>query len=138
MKSILAVILFFFIATGAQASISFQEEQSALNNSMRWLQLVDAGQYDESWKDSASLFQNKVTTADWKKAVTTARAPLGKLLNRKFKSKTFVSELPNVPKGKYLVIQYEANFEKKKQVIETVTPMLDKDGSWKVSGYFVN
>jgi hypothetical protein len=34
------------------------------------------------------------------------------------------------------VIQYATRFERA-NVVETVTPMRDKDGSWKVSGYYV-
>jgi hypothetical protein len=35
------------------------------------------------------------------------------------------------------VIKYDTQFEHKESAIETVTPVLDKDGSWKVSGYFI-
>jgi hypothetical protein len=46
--------------------------------------------------------------------------------------------LPGAPDGEYVVIQYATRFEHKPSIIETVTPMLDKDGSWKVSGYFIS
>jgi ribosomal protein S17E len=36
-----------------------------------------------------------------------------------------------------VVIQFDASFENKKSAIETVTPMLDKDGKWRVAGYYV-
>jgi len=36
-----------------------------------------------------------------------------------------------------VVIRYDASFANKKSAIETVTPMLDKDGQWRVSGYFI-
>jgi hypothetical protein len=36
-----------------------------------------------------------------------------------------------------VVIQYETQFKNKKAALETVTPMREKDGSWKVSGYFI-
>jgi hypothetical protein len=42
-----------------------------------------------------------------------------------------------VPDGKYVVIQYDSVFEQKASAVETVTPMLDSDGAWRVSGYFV-
>jgi hypothetical protein len=45
--------------------------------------------------------------------------------------------LPGAPDGEYVVIQYETQFEHHTPA-ETVTPMLDKDGAWKVSGYFIN
>jgi hypothetical protein len=34
-------------------------------------------------------------------------------------------------------IQYETVFEKKPSAVETITPMLDPDGVWRVSGYFI-
>jgi len=44
---------------------------------------------------------------------------------------------PLPPDGEYVVIQFKTSFENKKAAIETITPMLDKDGKWKVSGYFI-
>jgi len=35
------------------------------------------------------------------------------------------------------VVQYESSFEHKQSTVETVTPMLHKDGKWRVSGYFI-
>ena len=39
--------------------------------------------------------------------------------------------------GKYVVIQYTTRFANKADATETVTPMRETDGSWKVSGYFI-
>ena len=39
--------------------------------------------------------------------------------------------------GEYVVIQFETSFENKKAAVETVTPMMDKDGIWRVSGYYI-
>jgi len=33
--------------------------------------------------------------------------------------------------------EYETVFEKKSSAVETVVPMVDADGTWRVSGYFV-
>jgi len=35
------------------------------------------------------------------------------------------------------VRHHDTQFETKDGAIETVTPLLEKDGSWKVSGYFI-
>jgi hypothetical protein len=48
-----------------------------------------------------------------------------------------VNHRPGVPDGEYVVIQYEVSYENKKAAVETVTPMLDKDGKWRVAGYFM-
>jgi hypothetical protein len=45
--------------------------------------------------------------------------------------------LPGAPEGRYVVIQYETVFENKASAVETITPMLDPDGAWRVSGYLI-
>jgi ribosomal protein S17E len=35
------------------------------------------------------------------------------------------------------VVQFTTEFEHKKGAVETVTPMADSDGTWRVSGYFI-
>ena len=65
------------------------------------------------------------------------REPLGGVLSRKLKFKQYTNTLPGAPDGEYVVIQYETSFENKESAIETITPMLDKDGKWRVSGYYI-
>ena len=69
--------------------------------------------------------------------VGSVRKPLGELVSRKLKSATFAKSLPGAPDGEYVVLQFDASFENKKEAIETVTPVREKDGKWKVSGYFI-
>ena len=47
------------------------------------------------------------------------------------------TELPGAPDGEYVVFQFSTAFEHKRAAVETVTPMMDADGQWRVSGYFV-
>jgi hypothetical protein len=112
-------------------------EKAAEQAARVWLGSLDAGDYAESWKQASSLFQSKVTEEQWKTAARNARGPYGKVLSRKVKSAQFERTLPYAPDGEYVVIQYETSFENKKDAVETVTPMKEKDGAWKVSGYYV-
>ena len=66
-----------------------------------------------------------------------ARKPLGKVKSRTLLSKQYTTNLPGAPDGQYVVIQYKTAFEKKAAAVETVTPMLDKDKKWRVSGYYI-
>jgi len=34
-------------------------------------------------------------------------------------------------------MQFDTSFANKKAAIETVTPMLDTDGTWRVAGYYI-
>jgi len=101
-----------------------------------WLGLVDAGKYGESWDTASSLFKSAVTKASWEAAAKAVRGPLGALKSRKLRSATFTRQLPGAPEGEYVVIQYDAEFAAR-PAVETITPMRDKDGSWRISGYYV-
>jgi hypothetical protein len=65
------------------------------------------------------------------------RKPLGKTLSRKITSAKYTTTLPGAPDGEYVVIQYQTSFKNKLSAVETVTPMLDKNGDWRVSGYYI-
>ena len=114
-----------------------EKEKAAASSAEVWLGMVDAGEYAESWKAAAELFRNAVKQEEWVQSLQAARKPLGKLISRKIKTKTYRTSLPGAPDGEYVVIQFESSFEKKKSAVETVTPMMDKDGKWRVSGYFI-
>jgi hypothetical protein len=102
-----------------------------------WLALTDAAKYGPSWDEAASLFKAAVTKAGWESALKGVRAPLGVVKSRKLKSATFTRTLPGAPDGEYVVIQFDTQFENKAAAVETITPMHEKDGSWRVSGYFI-
>jgi len=102
-----------------------------------WLKFVDSGDYSQSWVEASSLFKAAVTEKEWEQKVKAARQPLGALFDRKLKSAEYKTTLPGAPDGQYVVIQYDSSFANKKSAVETVTPMMDKDGQWRVSGYFI-
>lgn len=102
-----------------------------------WLALTDASKYGPSWDETASLFKAAVTKANWESALKGTRAPFGAVKSRKLKAATFTRTLPGAPDGEYVVIQFDTQFENKAAAVETITPMHEKDGSWRVSGYFI-
>jgi Protein of unknown function (DUF4019) len=102
-----------------------------------WLTLVDQAKYGQSWEGAAALFKGAVPKATWEQAAQSARAPLGAFKSRTLKSATFTRNLPGAPAGEYVVILFDAEYANKPGAVETVTPMHEKDGSWKVSGYYI-
>jgi len=132
------VSLFLVLSLFSSYAIAGQSpEQSAQQAAESWLGLTDAGKYAESWNQAGELFRSAITKDQWVKTIHAVRDPLGKLLSRRLRSAEFTTTLPGAPDGQYVVIQYETVFEKKKAAIETVTPMLEKDGKWHVSGYYI-
>jgi hypothetical protein len=103
----------------------------------QWLALVDAGKYGESWDAASPSFQAAMTRSDWVKKVTAARKPAGKLISRKLTKSHLVKDPPHSPPGQYVGIQYQSSFQNLNSTVETVVPMLDKDGKWRVTAYIV-
>jgi hypothetical protein len=135
MRMTLGLALVFALWGGAAAPE--KAEDLAEKNASAWLALVDEGKYGESWETASSLFKGKVTKEQWQQAAASARGPLGKLVSRKLKDAKAADSLPGAPDGKYVVLQYDTVFERKKEAVETVTPMRDPDGVFRVAGYFV-
>ena len=113
------------------------DEDNAESAARAWLALVDTGGYGRSWADAADLFRRAVDQPTWQKQLDAVRAPLGQLVSRQTKSRKYTKTVPGAPDGDYVITTFETRFEKKQHAIETVTPMKDPDGSWRVSGYFI-
>jgi hypothetical protein len=59
------------------------------------------------------------------------------VVSRKVTSRKYQETLPGAPDAKYVIIEYETVFEKRASAVETITPMLDLDGIWRVAGYVI-
>jgi hypothetical protein len=137
-RNISVIVLFYLLLSfGIAVAGDSEKEKAALTAAEKWLALVDAGKYTNSWEEAAAAFKKAVSVGQWNQAVASVRKPLGKLMSRKLMTKSYQTSLPGAPDGEYVVIQFESSFAHKKAAIETVTPMLNKDGSWRVSGYFI-
>ena len=109
----------------------------AKSAAQQWLASADAGLYDKNWEDAAGPFKKAVSKTQWEAALKAARAPFGVLKTRSVAAANYTQTLPGAPKGEYVVIRYTSDYSNKAGVVETVTPMLDADGVWRVTGYFV-
>lgn len=137
-RNVVVALSVFFSLVLCQAAVASQAaEQEAVNVANAWLAFVDNGQYSKSWDAAAAYFKAAVTKDQWYASLTAARNPFGRVLSRKVKSRQYATTLPGAPDGEYVVIQYQTSFERKKSAIETVTPKRDKDGKWRVAGYYI-
>ena len=138
-KVIIAIAVLGLLAMGCskkeRASGEGTDEGIAAGNS--WLAVVDAERYDESWERACAFFKGVVPKDQWVTQVTGVRGPLGSVLSREVASAEYTTKLPGAPDGEYVVIQYRTKFENKASAIETVTPMRDPDGVYRVSGYYI-
>ena len=121
----------------AKAEENPEAEKAALEAAESWLQLMDAGKYTQTWEDAAEYVKALVNREKWLNDLQGVRKPLGKIVSRVLKSTHYTTSAPGAPDGQYVIIQYNTSFENKKSAVETITPMLEKDGKWKVSGYYI-
>ncbi len=134
--TVLIIMVLALCAVPALAGSS-EKEDAAVISAEKWLGMVDSGKYAESWKEAAELLRNATKQEQWKQSLQAARTPLGRLVTRTIRTKTYETSLPGAPDGEYVVIEFKTSFEHKKSAIETVTPMMDRDGKWRVSGYYI-
>jgi hypothetical protein len=130
-----AVITTLLLSPAARANE--EAEKEAVAAAETWLTLIDQGDIAKSWETAAALAKGAITQEQWVQALGAVRGPLGKLTSREVSSSKFTSTLPGAPDGEYVVIKFKTSFENKASAIETVTPMKDPDGEWRVSGYFI-
>jgi hypothetical protein len=123
--------------SGAVSESNPEAEKAAIETAQSWLDIVDGGKFEESWDEAAGLFKSGISKEKWGETLKAFRTPLGKVISRKLATQQYATSLPGAPDGEYVVIQYNTTFENKKKAVETITPMLDKDGKWRVSGYYI-
>ena len=112
-------------------------DQAAEQAARDWLAMADADDAPGTWTAAASLFRQAVPAEQWTHSLRAARAPLGAVVSRTLRDAQAANELPGAPDGEYVVLQFDTQFERKRAAVETVTPMRDTDGMWRVSGYFI-
>ena len=129
------------LALSAQMSMAHADEmtefQKAQTAAHTWLKWVDQGHYETSWQETAEPFKKAITAAQLQTSVNEVRTPLGQLISRQPILAQYTRTLPNAPAAEYVVVQYQTRFANRDTVIETVTPMREGDGVWRVSGYFL-
>ncbi len=135
MKRLLAVLLVMLFVSGVCFGAS--PEKKAKIAAKSWLELVDAKNYAKSYDDAASFFKKMVKKDDWINTLTNLRSMLRGVVSRQLISEEYTTKMEGAPDGEYVVLKYKTKFEKKEYADEVVVPMLDTDGKWRVSGYYI-
>jgi len=118
-------------ATGTQV-----REEMAIVGVRDWLGLVDSGRFPDAYDQAGELFRGAMARDQWAAALGNSRKPLGNVLQRNLKTAVVAQDLPNAPKGKYVVSTFETTFQQQAAPMwEIATSFLGPDGTWKVVGY---
>ncbi|MEJ6022535.1 DUF4019 domain-containing protein [Ramlibacter sp. PS4R-6] len=111
-----------------------QKEADARLAAQGWLVLLDRRDWGRSWETTSSVFRGMVPLGTWMDAVPKVREPLGAFVERKIVESAYKTTLAGQPNGEYVTVIFQSKFEKR-EGIEAVTTVLDRDGKWRVTGY---
>jgi hypothetical protein len=111
--------------------------QAAVVTALEWLRWVDSGKYGKSWDTAAGFLQATIPRAQWIEAMADSRMPLGSVVIRRLVDKTVKTGTPASQTARYVILRFRTSFTYKEDAEETVIPMEDADGVWRVSGYFI-
>lgn len=104
---------------------------------LAWLALADAGKFEETWVEAASIFQKKQTKAAWATGLGGARPTMGKIVTRTYLNHEIRTILPELPPGKYITVRFNSVFEKHKDGAESVTLVKDGTRGYRMMSYFL-
>lgn len=127
------VALLLGSATAAQTQE--EEKVEARTAAREWLALLDAQEYDETWKAAGALLKAAVSQEEWSAKLSVTLGPLGKVESRAVRSTEYSTTMPGAPDGEYVVVQFDTTFENKQTALENVVMRKQPDGIWRVAGY---
>src|SRR2546422_10541832 len=77
------------------------DENAARTAALRWLQLLDDGDYEEAFEWEAQDFRMSRTQSQFVRYMQARRAPFGRTLSRKFIGAANIHKFVGVPVGNY-------------------------------------
>lgn len=108
----------------------------ATDAAVRFLYLVDNGEYAQSWEIASEHLKATIGKEEWIEKLTEVRSSLGSVDERFKDDVTYLKATGDLPEGDYVVIRFDTNFSARRGGVETVTLHLGADGEWRVAGYF--
>lgn len=131
------VPLVFIMTLVSMAAAVDPAAAPAVEAAKTWLALVDAGQFGKTWDMAAEIFKSAASRRQWEATLELLRKNLGAVVERKLATAVHATSLPGAPDGEYYVIEYKTTYQNKKEAVERIVPMKEKDGQWRISGYFI-
>lgn len=107
-------------------------ETEAAQVARNWLELGDAGRWDDAYAGTSAAFQSNNTSVHWSDVSRQVRLPLGALVSRVLISD---DDVPTPPSGARIV-KFRTSFAGKPSAIETLA-LVRENGAWKVTGIYL-
>ena len=134
----LTCALSILLTSCASHSLSRAEKRANENDAraaaLHWLQLLDAGDYEEAFEFEAQDFRMHRTQSQFVRLMQARRAPFGNALSRKFIGAVHLEKFVGAPEGNYESVLFKTAFEHKNPTAERVI-LIKQPIGWRVIDY---
>lgn len=111
-------------------------EREAHEAALQWLELVDAGEYEDALEREPARIRAGVTAGQFVRSMRAHRAPLGHATARSLMGTEYSRHLTGAPDANYESLLFRTSFEHKRSAAERVILVRDH-GTWRVVDYRV-
>ena len=136
--SIVAAAMSILLAGCASHSAAKVErranEARAREAALKWLKLLDDGDYEEAFEWEAQDFRMLHTQKSFARYMEARRAPFGRTVSRSVVGAANIEKFTGVPEGNYESIIFKTAFEKKSPTAERVI-LVKQEIGWRVIDY---
>ncbi|NNG41913.1 DUF4019 domain-containing protein [Pseudoalteromonas sp. NEC-BIFX-2020_002] len=136
MKVIFAILCLLTTPFALAKTTEIVDVSKEISAATSWLEIVDSANYAKSWHQADPYFQANVTTQLWVSKLTEVRRSLGAVKSREGVNRQTFTSLPELPSGEYVMLQFQTDFENRKESLESIT-MKKSAEQWQVIGYFI-
>lgn len=149
MKQIICAALLSMLLTGCDVSFNNtppkaiasepstdEQQRMVFTATGEFLQSLDSGHVDQTWSITSPLLKATTSEMMWVNGIKAIRLGLGDYIERTSATIGFTSQMPDVPAGRYAVVECVTTFSTGPATENIV--LRDDDNQWRVVGYSVN
>lgn len=125
-------------AMAQQTAVEQQSIAAAQQAALTWLAMADKDDVAGTYRNASAFFKKQVSQQVWTQNLQAAHQQVGAAKNRQLATARYMTQMPNAPKGEYVLMLMQTAFEKHPSALETITMMRDPDGTWRLAGYYIN
>ncbi len=112
-------------------------EKAAVTAAEQWIAIIDRGDYASSWQEASDVFQSAVKQKRWTRNVPLVRDPLGGVITRTVVNVSLIANQPGMNDEQNAIVRFKTSFQNMQSATETIMLTPDRDGRWRVLGYYV-
>ncbi len=121
----------------AQAAVPDSAISSAALAARQWLALLADHEYLASWEQASPFFRNQIARDDWRATAERLERQFARSDQRRLASAQWYHDQPPLPPRDWVVLRWVTSLRDQRQVFETMSMLLNSDGTWQTANYLL-